>query len=247
VFSCEPITHTRAFVTSFSIFTFGAIHTRFVHHTLVHIFTAVLSFIISRTFAVIATDSINTGASVLARLVYSTLVHICFTVSSSIFRITRTLVASWDVGTRSSILTWTADGTFIDIFVTILSLVTWFTLTIVAVTLRFTYSTIFARVLGFTHVVSLITAVPQIACWWLLQLVHVMTTTVSHFDHDTPSAAVVAPVEANLSVDHSVLLLGMIALHPSRSVGTATLSGDTGVGYLGAGISDKLMPFSDCW
>ena len=94
---------------------------------------------------------------------------------------------------------------------------------------------------------SLVTAISQIACWWLLQLVHVMSTTVPHFNHDTPSAAVVAPVEADLSVDHSIFLLGMVALHPSRSVGTATLSGDTGVGYLGAGISNKLMPISDCW
>ena len=95
--------------------------------------------------------------------------------------------------------------------------------------------------------VPFITAVSQIARWWLLQLVHVMSTTVPHFDHDTPSAAVVAPVEADLSVDHSILLLGMLALHPSRSVGAATLGGDTGVGYLGTGIPNKLMPFSDCW
>lgn len=95
--------------------------------------------------------------------------------------------------------------------------------------------------------VPFITAISQIARWWLLQLVHVMSTTVSHFDHDTPSATVVTPVEADLSVDHAILLLGMLALHPSRSVGTATLGGDTGVGYLGTGISNKLMPFSDCW
>ena len=95
--------------------------------------------------------------------------------------------------------------------------------------------------------VPFITAVSQIARWWLFQLVHVMSTTVSHFDHDAPSAAVVAPVEADLSVDHSILLLGMLALHPSRSVGAATLGGDTGVRYLGTGISNKLMPFSDCW
>lgn len=95
--------------------------------------------------------------------------------------------------------------------------------------------------------VPFITAISQIARWWLLQLVHVMSTTVSHFDHDAPSAAVVTPVEADLSVDHSIFLLGMFTLHPSRSVGTATLGGDTGVGYLGTGISNKLMPFSDCW
>lgn len=95
--------------------------------------------------------------------------------------------------------------------------------------------------------VSFVTAVSQIACRWLLQLVHVMSTAVSHFDHDTPSAAIVAPVEADLSVDHSILLLGMLPLQPSRSVGTATLCGDTGVGYLGASVSDKLMPFSNCW
>ena len=94
---------------------------------------------------------------------------------------------------------------------------------------------------------SFITAVSQIACWWLLQLVHIMSTTVSHFDHDTPTAAVVAPVEADLSVDHSILLLGMLALQPSRSMGTATLGGDTGVRYLGTGISYELMPFSNCW
>jgi len=94
---------------------------------------------------------------------------------------------------------------------------------------------------------SFITAVSQIACWWLLQLVHVMFAAVPHFNHDTPPAAVVAPVEADLSVHHSILLLGMLALHPSRSVGAASLGGDTGVGDLGTCISNKLMPFSDCW
>ena len=74
-----------------------------------------------------------------------------------------------------------------------------------------------------------------------------MSTTVSHFDHDAPSTAVLAPVKADLPVDHTVLLLGMLSLHPSRGVSTTALRGDTGVGHLGASISHKLMPFSNCW
>ena len=95
--------------------------------------------------------------------------------------------------------------------------------------------------------VSFITAVSQIACWRLLQLVHIMSATVSHFDHDTPSAAVVAPVEADLSVDHSFLLLGMLTLQPPGCVRAATLGGDTGVRDLGTSISYELMPSSNCW
>ena len=92
-----------------------------------------------------------------------------------------------------------------------------------------------------------VTAEAKVAGRRFLQLVHIISTAISHLDVHTPSTAIIAPVEAHFSGNYTISLLGMFALHPSRGVCATTLSRDTRVGHLGACISHKLVPLSDGW
>ena len=96
-----------------------------------------------------------------------------------------------------------------------------------------------------TLTMSFITTYAKITCRRrFLHLVHVMPTAISRQDRDIPFTALAAPVEADLSTNHTVFFFRMLANQPPRSVSSTVLCWDTGIGNLGAGIANKLEPFS---
>ena len=95
--------------------------------------------------------------------------------------------------------------------------------------------------------VSFIAAEAKITCRRLFQLVNIMSTAIPHLDRNFPAAAVVTPMETYLPIYYSVFLLRVLAVHPSGSVGPTALGRNTGVGNLGSGVTNKLVPFSDCF
>ena len=94
---------------------------------------------------------------------------------------------------------------------------------------------------------SFITAEAKIACRRLFQLVNIMSTAIPHLDRNFPAAAVVTPVETYLPIYYSVFLLRVLAVHPSGSVGPTALGWNTGVWHLVSGVTNKLVPFSNCF
>lgn len=240
----EPATYARALVTSCRVLAFASIFT-WVGSTLINIFVTVFSFVIWWASTAVSTYRVYTGGSVLARLVNRAFIDICLTVPSRVLCITRAAVTSSGVGACAAVLARIVDSTFVYIFVAVLSLVSWFAIAIIAVSLWFTRSSMLTRVLGLAHIMSFITTYAKITCRRrFLHLVHVMPTAISRQDRDIPFTALAAPVEADLSSNHTVFFFRMLANQPPRSVSSTVLCWDTGIGNLGAGIANKLEPFS---
>jgi len=191
--------------------------TRTTYCTFIDIFVTVLSFVVRGTFTGITTDSINTGSSVLARLVHSTLVHILITVLSSKSVVTSTLVVSVSVGALGSILA-RIGGTFVYIFVAVLSLEVGGTLTSVTITIWATRGSILALITRLANVVPLVSTVTEPTARCFGQLIHIECSTVTDINVNAPMTEATAPVEANLSLYHSIFLLRMFANHPARCV-----------------------------
>ena len=56
----------------------------------------------------------------------------------------------------------------------------------------------------------------------LRQPINVKCPTVTDTDHYAPDTDTVAPVEANLSLDSSIIFSRMLAIHPARRMGATT-------------------------
>jgi len=56
---------------------------------------------------------------------------------------------------------------------------------------------------------SAVAAVPQMACWWFGQLVHIERTTVANLDVNKPTTVVVGPMETHFAGDSPLSCCGM--------------------------------------
>ena len=70
---------------------------------------------------------------------------------------------------------------------------------------------------------ALVSTVTEVTIRGPWQLVNVKCSAVTDTDLYVPSANVIAPVEADLSLNNSIILSGMLTIHPARCMGSTVI------------------------
>jgi len=151
-------------------------------------------------------------------------------------------VSSSGVLTSCSILAGFQRCTFIHVLFTVSSLVPGWTCALIVVADWFARSTVLTRILSLAPAVALVSTVTEPTVRGPRQPIDEECPTVPDTDFYVPETNVVVPVEANHSLDSSIIFSRMLTIHPARCMGSTMMYRHWGGRHSGSSSICEAVP-----